>query len=431
MDAFFPPGPQKHFIAGDAPQFANNPFHFLTDSPRQYGELVHFRFGPTHAYLVNNPRHAHYVLVEAPERFTERPNWLRTLNSAMGHDLFPPKDQLGRQTRVQTAYDPRWLCDYADKISGAINSLDWRSDDTPSLPTHLKAMTTRMTAQILFDRADLPDGLQEGILFSRPMADRRFGSPLLPPWMPFGENRRRPGAVAALNEAMNQLILDQRINQRGGLFSRMLYVSYEQAIDEGLSLFHAGSDISANTLAWALHLLAKHPEIETELMQEIDTVLGGRTPTADDLPNLPFTEMVIRETLRLYPPVWVITRQATREAQIGDYYVPAGSTIFVSPYAIHHNPKQFFDAEGFMPQRFAPGYEKRTNRYSYMPFGAGVRASMEESFVVTISTLLLAGIVGRWRFDALSQPEIESGLTLKPSPFTMRVSLREAATVTA
>lgn len=418
MDAFFPPGPQKHFIAGNAPQFANDPFRFLTESPRQYGELVHFRFGPTHAYLVNNPRQAHYVLVEAPERFTDRPNYLKTLNSAMGHDLFPPKDQLGRNQRPQLGYDPRWLCDFAEQIASAITMLDWQPGAIPDVPAALKAMTARMTARLLFERDELPAELSQGIPYSRPMADRRFESPLLPAWLPVGANRHRAAARAALDKQIAAL----RADQRCGLFARLLYAAEGQAVDEMLLLSYAGSEIVANTLAWALRLLATHPEEAAELRQEIMTVLNGRLPAAPDLAHLPYTEMVIRETLRLYPPVWVITRQATREAQIGNYYVPAGSAVFVSPYALHHNPKQFINSGSFYPGRFAPGYERRFNRYSYMPFGAGARAQMEESFVVTVSTLLLAVIAGRYDLEAGAPPEIKPGLTLAPTPFTLRVA---------
>ncbi len=422
MDAFFPPGPQKHFIAGDAPLFANNPFRALTESPLQYGELVHFRFGPTHAYLVNNPRDAHYVLIEAPERFTDRPNYFKTLNSAMGHDLFSPKDQLGRQVRTKAAYDPRWLYDFADQIASAVNVLGWCPDDTVSLPTHLKNMTARMTAQLLFERAEAPAGLREGVRFSQALADRRFGSPLIPAWLPIAGRRGSSSTRTALRDAIADLVADRRC----GLFERLHYVNPAQAVDEMLILFHAGSEIVANTLAWALHLLATNPEIETELLQEITTVLGGRLPHAADLERLPFTEMVIRETLRLYPPVWVITRQATREAQIGKYFVPSGSALFVCPYALHHNPRLFTNAETFMPQRLSAGFEKRINRYSYMPFGAGVRASLEESFVTTVSTLLLAGIVGRWQLESITAPELEidRGMTLRPTPFSMRVAMR-------
>lgn len=422
MDAFFPPGPQKHFIAGDAPLFANNPFRALTESPLQYGELVHFRFGPTHAYLVNNPREAHYVLVEAPERFTDRPNYLKTLNSAMGHDLFPPKDKLGGRDRIKAAYDPRWLYDFADQITSAVNLLGWCPDDVVSLPTHLKTMTARMTAQLLFERDAAPAGLREGVPFSQPLADRRFESPLIPAWLPVGARRGCGRAHSGLKEAIADLVADRRC----GLFERLHYVNPAQAVDEMLLLFHAGTELVANTLAWALHLLACNPDAEAELLQEVRSTLGGRLPNAADLDNLPYAEMVIRETLRLYPPVWVITRQATREAQVGKYFVPSGSAIFVSPYALHHNPKQFINPEAFMPERFSAGYEKRLNRYSYMPFGAGVRAALEESFVTTVSTLLLAGIVGRWRLNSLTPPllDIEGGMTLTPTSFTMRVGVR-------
>lgn len=414
MDAFFPPGPQKHFIAGNVPQFKQNPFRFLTDCPREYGELVHFRFGPAHAYLVNNPRDAHYVLVEAPERFTKHPNYLKTLNSIMGHDLFAPKDEMRKHTRPQTAYDPRWLCDFADQIVGALDLLGWCPGDTPSLPTHLLSMTARMTAQVLFERHEVPAGLRDGVAYSAPLEERRCESPLVPSWA----NRERWRTRPALTAALTELTTDRRC----GMYARLLYTDASTAVDEMLTLYHAGSQTAAHTLSWALSLLAAHPEIDEELAHEIDTVLNGRAPSADDLPALTYTSMVIRETLRLYPPVWIIKRQATREVQIGSYYVPMGSTLFVSPYALHHHPKHFFDPEAFLPQRFAPGYERRLNHHSYMPFGAGARAAMEESFVVTVCTLLLAGMRARWRFEKLTAPHIEAcAMTIKPTPFSLRV----------
>ncbi|MBE2269568.1 MAG: cytochrome P450 [Anaerolinea sp.] len=428
MDAFFPPGPQKHFVAGNAHQFTPNPFAFVTESARTFGELVHFRFGPAHAYLINHPREAHYVLCEAPERFTDRPNWFKTLNSGMGHDLFTPRETARRHACVKTAYDPRWLPEYADQIADAALMLGWSPDDTPYLPTHLKAMTTRMIARLLFDQASIPTGLSEGIGFTRPFDERMFHSPLIPTWLPISTRRGRPGALAGLNAAVSALIAHHQQEERCGIFARLLYVAptVEAAVDEMLTLFYAGSEIVANTLAWALYLLATNPDQAAELRAELHTLLAGEPPTSADLPYLSVTETVIRETLRLYPPVWLIRRQATRETQIGRFYVPSGSTLYVSPYAIHHNPRQFIDPEAFLPQRFASGYERRINPFSYLPFGAGARASMEESFVVTLSTLLLAAIAGRWEFTAARPaPQIEAGLTLKPSSFRLSVATPE------
>ncbi len=429
MDVLFPPGPAKNLFLGNAPDFAKDPFDFLVDSAHKFGDFVHFRFGPSHAYLLTNPSHAHYVLVEAPDKFDDKPNLLRALNSGMGHDLFAPQEKVRKRRRMQTAFQACWLNDFADVMARECVRVDWRAGESLDVFANLKALTLRITARVLFDTDTLPDGFDEAVTFSRTLDDHRFQSPLtLPVWVPIGQNRRRMQANAKVAEVMQSLVDDHRAGRRCGIFARILQTasSEAQAIDEAITLFAAGCTMTAQTVAWAFYLLAQNPDADTALRGELDAALGDRLPASNDLPELAYTEMVLRETLRLYPPLWVINRQAKRETRIGNYYVPSGSTLFVSPYVIHHNPRQFFDPESFVPERFAEGYERRINRYAYMPFGAGARAMMEEAFVMTAGKVILAALASRYHLsldgDHVVTPQ--ASITLCPTDLRMRVAAR-------
>jgi cytochrome P450 len=432
IDVFFPPGPQKSLFLGNAPQFHHNPFQFLIESAHTYGEIVHFRFGPTHAYLLCNPGYAHDVLVERSDKFAEAPNLLRALNSAFGHDLTPPSDKPQKRPRHSTFFQPRWLDSFADHTAAlaAENTAAWADGQPREIVAELKRLTLKIISHMLFDTAttDITARIANDIFFSRQLQDRRFQSPLtLPEWVPTAANRKQQQAGLQVNSLIEQMIADHRAQpgRYQGVLARLLDAAdahggrIEQvthARDEAVTLFQAGHETTAHTLAWAFYLLAINPEAESLLHAELDSVLGGRLPTADDVPNLPYTEMVLRETLRLYPPAWLISRQAKTEVRVANYYLPSGSSVFVSPYIIHRNRRYFTTPDMFIPERFAEGFDRRMPRSAYMPFGAGQRATVEQALALHEATLMLATIASRFTLALEPGQTVtpEAGLTMRP-----------------
>ncbi|MBK8030523.1 MAG: cytochrome P450 [Chloroflexi bacterium] len=246
----------------------------------------------------------------------------------------------------------------------------------------------------MFERDAAPAGLREGVPFSQPLADRRFESPLIPAWLPVGARRGcgRAHSWAKRGDCRPWSRIGAAVSSNVCITSTRRRPSTKCCF-----LFHAGTELVANTLAWPLHLLACNPDAEAELLQEVRSTLGGRLPNAADLDNLPYAEMVIRETLRLYPPVWVITRQATRErGSASTSCRPAARsssarTRCTITQAVHQ-PGSFYAGT------FSAGYEKRLQLQLHAVRGGRARGA-GRSFVTTVSTLLLAGIVGRWRLN--------------------------------
>jgi cytochrome P450 len=268
----------------------------------------------------------------------------------------------------------------------------------------------------------------------------------LPNWLPTADNRLRNRAAAAFNQVMEQIIAERRhtavngqITDTGDLLSMlMLSVDEDGAVmddrqlrDEVATLFAAGHETTSNALSWTWYLLAQHPQVEAKLHAELDGVLAGRHPTLADLPNLPYTLQIIKESMRLYPPAWILNgRIALEDVQLGGYTVPKGSTLFISPYVMHHLPQYFADPEAFQPERFTAQFEKSLPKYAYMPFGGGTRVCIGNSFAMMEAQLILATVAQQFRLTLATDKPVRynAQITLTPvDGIPMRVVEREAA----
>ncbi len=190
----------------------------------------------------------------------------------------------------------------------------------------------------------------------------------------------------------------------------------DQLRDEVKTLLLAGHETTANTLSWAWFLLSRHPEVNRCLQAELSQTLGGRLPNMDDLSDLPYTRMVIQETLRLRPPAWILSRLAENEDELGGYHIPTGAHVTVSPYFMHHHPGFWENPEGFDPERFTPQRSANRPAYAYFPFGGGQRMCIGRDFALTEATLILASIASRYRLDIVpgQTAEMEPSITLRP-----------------
>jgi cytochrome P450 len=235
----------------------------------------------------------------------------------------------------------------------------------------------------------------------------------LPLWVPTGDNRRFNGAMQMLNRRIAEIVERKRAaGETGQSFLAMLMsardaetgaaMSDRQLHEEILGMLQQGHDTVGESLAWTWYLLSLHPEVERKLHLEIGQVLGDRVPTVADLPRLPYATMVLQESLRLYPPVWVIPRDAIHDDQIGGYRVPAGSTILLSPYLTHRHPEFWENTEAFDPDRFLPARSHERPRHAYFPFGGGPRLCMGVDMAMMEMLLIMAMVVQRYRIHLVS-----------------------------
>lgn len=240
---------------------------------------------------------------------------------------------------------------------------------------------------------------------------------------PTPANLRFRKGIGRLDEVIYGFIGERRANgeDTGDLLSMLLRfrdeegggMSDKQLRDEVLTLLLAGHETTALALSWTWYLLSLHPRVEARLLEELQEVLGDRAPTVEDLPRLPYAEMVIKESMRLYPPAWGVSREAIGECEIGGYRVPAGTQLLIVLWAMHRDPRYFRDPEAFEPARWEVGLTKRVPRHAYLPFGAGPRVCIGGSFAMTEAVLLLAAIAKEFRLEL-----VPKHLRVIPQPST-------------
>jgi cytochrome P450 len=200
-------------------------------------------------------------------------------------------------------------------------------------------------------------------------------------------------------------------------------MSDKQVRDEVMTIFIAGHETTANALTWTFYLLSQNQDIETKLHDEIDSVLGdssgnnigNRIPTADDIPKLQYTEKVLRESMRLYPPVWTMGRSVENDYSVGEYIIPAGASILMSQYVMHHNPRYYEEPNQFNPDRWTEEFKSHLPRFCYFPFGGGIR-SIGEPFAWIEGILIIATIAQKWTMRLLpnQRVKLDPAITLRP-----------------
>ena len=307
----------------------------------------------------------------------------------------------------------------------------WASGQVRDVQADMMNLTLEIVAKTLFDAeiggqsADASaamEVLQRGFI-------ARTGRLLAPPiWLPTPLNLRLVRAIRRLERIILSIIAQRRKSgeDRGDLLSMLLHAQDEDSgrrmsdqllRDEVMTLFMAGHETTANTLAWAWLLLARHPEVEAQLHAELDEVLGGRPPTVADLPRLAYTERVVTETLRVYPTVWTLGREATEPVELGGYRIPAGMTIFMPQWVIHRDARWYDDPQAFRPDRWADGLMQRIPRYAYFPFGGGPRICIGNNFAMMEATLILATIAQRYRLSLAPDADVKllPSMTLRPA----------------
>jgi cytochrome P450 len=412
--------------------FARRRLDFLTDCAQKYGDLCTFRFGPKRVYLISHPDLIEHVLVTDARHYIKHFG-ARNYMPVLGNGLVTSEGDFWlRQRRLaQPAFLRNRLADYAPIMVGLTEKMlgDWHDGQPVDVHAEMSRLTSAIALKTLFDldAGAERDAYTETLREAFQLLSARFGHLLRPPeWVPTPGNLRLRRAVRKLHGMVDEFIRQCRARKVPGqdLMSRLIHARDEdgsrmtetQLRDEAMTLYLAGHETTALTLSWTWYLLAQHPRVEDKLVAEWTAVLRGRAPTWDDLPQLSYTEHVITEAMRLYPPVYVIGREPMDDRPLGDYMVRRGSTVFMSQWVTHRDGRFYEAPLEFRPERWAEGLAKRLPKYAYFPFGGGPRVCIGNGFAMVEAVLLLATIGRQYRFTLEPEPPVdfELGITLLP-----------------
>ena len=401
-----PPGPKRRFPGAILFQLRRGPIEFMTRVAREYGDIAYYRVGPHRVYLLSHPDHVKDVLVTNEACFVKGRGFERA-KRLFGEGLLTSEGDFHlRQRRLaQPAFHRSRVVSYGDVMSDYADRVAATWVDGKAMDIHdaMRRVTMLIAGKTLFD-ADL-DSEADGLKPALTDAFRLFETVTTPlsalfEKLPFGAVRRSDAAQARLDSTIFRIIRDRRADQRdrGDLLSILLQAEMtdQQLRDECMTIFLAGHETSANALAWTWYLLSQHPEVQTRARLEVDTVVGARAPTGSDYPNLVYLERVLAESLRLFPPAWMIDRRVVGSYEIGGFNLPLDSIVVVSPYVLHHDARFFPDPMRFDPDRWAGDGQIGRPRYAYFPFGAGSRHCIGEAFAKMSAVLVMASVLRRW-----------------------------------
>jgi cytochrome P450 len=424
--------PPAAWLFGHFRAFRRDPLAFLAACARDHGDAVRLRFAHRHALLLSDPQLIAEVLV-ARHRSFRKHFALRLARPALGDGLLLSEGAawLAHRQLMQPAFRAERLGAYAALMAGHAGALvaSWRDGAAIDLHRQLMELTARIVTHCLFG-SEL-DGGGDAAHAAMTVLTDSFKARLdtvvrLPLYLPTPANLRFRRGMARLDDLVGgiisrrragpaqadllQALLDARAPDGGpGLDDRQLR-------DEVVTLFVAGHETTANALSWTQWLLAAHPQISARLEDELERVLGDRLPGAGDVPRLPYCAHIIDEAMRLMPPAWIIGREALADIDLGACTVARGTTVLMSQWVVHRDPRWYSDPASFRPERWADGLAERLPPFAYFPFGGGPRHCIGAGFARMEMVLLLATMAGRHRLELAPGAVVEAvpTITLRP-----------------
>ncbi|HRG90047.1 MAG TPA: cytochrome P450 [Chitinophagales bacterium] len=430
QQAKFPPGPATNLLWSKEVDLRNDILGYFERSILKYDGISRAMVGPYHYYNISNPDYIERVFLSPDIYVKGRDN--KNLRFLLGNGLVTSEGTFWLKQRrlIQPLFHKQRLQGFVDKISLSADKLldSWvnRNGQVMDMHTEMTGVTldvvsqTLMSTEVKGDFKKLNDALyvvMEGMMTLVK----------LPQWLPTPRNVRMKKNRAVLDATIYKIINERRGNHEGynDLLSMLMEVqdadtaermTDQQLRDEVITIFLAGHETTANALSFALYLLAQHPEARQKIADEVKQVIGNNAMTYENVMKLEYTTMVIKEAMRLYPPVWGITRDAAQEDVIGGYRIKKGDSIAVSPYAVHRHEKYWPEPLAFKPERFAPENLKNIHRYAWFPFGGGQRFCIGNNFAMMEMQIILAKLCTGYNFTIAPgfKLQLQPLVTLRP-----------------
>lgn len=426
-----PPGPKGSLIGGNLGQVGPRRVDFFLDLAHTYGPLASFRIGRWRLFLASDPDLIQQVLVTDAKSYVKHFG-ARTFKPVLGNGLVTSEGDFWlRQRRLlQPAFLKAQVQSYAPVMANLTQAMlaKWHSGKPVNLEFEFSSLTSAIALKTLFglddqgDRERIDESLRQVFDLLTARLDMPFQWPL---WLPTPVNIRLSRALTNVRRVVDGFIAAGRARPRGSdLLSTMIAAQHDdgtgmsdqQLRDEAMTLYLAGHETTALTLTWSWYLLSQHPAVEQKLVEEWQRVLNGRAPSASDLAALPYTAAVISEAMRLYPPVYVIGREAVTDLELGGYRVKRGYTVLMSQWVNHRDPKYFSDPERFTPERWLDGLATRLPKFAYYPFGGGQRICIGSHFALMEAAIILSTVGQKYKFTLAPDAviDIKPQITLPP-----------------
>jgi cytochrome P450 len=425
-----PPGPRGLPLLGMMLAVRRDPTGVFLRAARRFGDVVYFRIGPRHGYVITNPDDVRHVLQDNARNYRKSPLYDK-LRVVLGNGLLTSEGDFWlRQRRIaQPAFHRQRVAELAGVMAESARELagEWESHASRDLAVDIDEEMMRLTRTIVLRAlfgADLgPDSGRVDaawVVINKYIGESLWSLGLMDRLQP-AKGRRFEEARAVLRGAVDHVIGERRRHpaERADLLS-MLLSARDETTGEGMTdeqlrvevttFLLAGQETTALALTWSWYLLSQHPVAQRRVERELDEVLGGRPPELPDLANLPYTRMVLDEALRLYPPAWGFSRQALDDDELGGFHLPRGWLAFVVPYVLHRVPKLWDRPDAFDPERFLPERSADRPKFAYVPFGAGPRQCIGNGFALVEGQLALATLAQRYRL------RLAPGASVEPQP---------------
>jgi cytochrome P450 len=445
----YPPGLERNLLWFALRKLRpTNPILLFQQLTEKYGDIAHYKIGWHHIVFLNHPDYIREILVVQNDNFIKERTVQRT-KMLLGEGMITAEGTQHRTQRqvAQPGFHRQRIPEYASTMVQEVVRVRnrWRAGEQRDIAIDMMHLTLNVVAQTLFgtdlgresgnEVNELADAINRimglyNFLVMLPAAEWLVH--VRPPGLAaFVRARKRIDAVVHRMIAAHR----QRGPHGGSLLDMMLAASPDRSPDaeqylrdQVITIFLAGYETVANALSWTWYLLSQNPECERRFHHEIDRELQGRLPSFDDVPRLRYVEMVLAESMRLYPPAWAMGRYARADFQLGEFFLPAKTTVLMSQYITHRDSRFFPDPLRFDPERFTPEGKSRRTKLTYFPFGAGVRQCIGESFACMEGVLLLATIAQKWKLSLVPGHRVEPEplITLRPKyGMRMQVELRE------
>ncbi len=443
------PGPKGTLLFGNLADFRRDTIGFLTHAARQYGDVVRFRFGPMIVHLINHPDHIERILHAPARQYDKQTHSVSKIRATCGESLLTTDGDawLRHRRLMQPAFQPLQLKRFLPVITDATSQMldRWNlvaaSGEPLDVVSEMMRLVMTIAARTLFgvDVSGDAEVIERSLAIILNDTWRRLEAPIDLTAISGRFHRKSfRQALSEIHRVVSRIITarqtvaapsDDLLSTlvRAGDTEGDRQFTHRELRDETVTLLLAGHETTANALAWAFYLLSQSPEVESQLHDDTSRVLGGDALQPEHVDQLIYADALFAETIRLYPSIWVMERRAVQEDVIGGYRIPAGSTVLISPYILHRDPRFWSDPDAFDPTRFTERDDETRPRSAYIPFGAGPHQCIGRHMAELISRVILSMVSQRFRLRLVEGQNIvpQPGITLRhPHGLRMIVSAR-------